>query len=50
MIRQPAMPFWEPPARGVYEAPYLVKGCPALLAIDSQGNCVRRVRLVEGAD
>lgn len=32
-------------ARGVHEAEYLVDGHPVLLAIDSQGNCVRRVKM-----
>ncbi len=36
--------------RGVWSADYLVAGCPVLHAIDSRGNCVRRVRLAEGVD
>ena len=32
-------------ARGVHVAPYTLKGAPVLLAIDSRGDCIRRVRI-----
>lgn len=35
--------------RGVWFADYLVTGRPVLHAIDSHGNCIRRVRLSEDA-
>lgn len=36
--------------RGVWYAGYLVEGDSVLLAIDSHGNCLRRVRLSVGVD
>ena len=36
--------------RGVWWAEYLVSGCPVLLAIDSHGDCIRRVRMREDVD
>lgn len=36
--------------RGVWFADYLIRGRPVLLAIDSRGECVKRVRLVRDED
>ena len=36
--------------RGVWPAEYLIDGFPVLHAIDSKGNCLRRVRLADGVD
>lgn len=36
--------------RGVYPAPYLVKGQPALIAVDSKGDARRHVILTPGMD
>lgn len=36
--------------RGVWAAEYLIDGCPALHAIDSKGNCLRRVKLAVDTD
>lgn len=36
--------------RGVWEADYLVRGCRALLAINRDHECVRRVRIRAGVD
>ena len=36
--------------RGVHPADHLVGDCPVLLAIDSRGNCLRRVRLAPDID
>lgn len=33
------------PARGVYKALYLVKGWPALVAIDSRGNARKHLKI-----
>lgn len=36
--------------RGVHFADYLLRGRPVLLAIDSRGECLKRVRLVRDED
>lgn len=36
--------------RGVHWADHLVGGCPVLLAIDSRGNCLKRVRMQPTSD
>lgn len=36
--------------RGVHTADYLIDGHPALIAIDSHGNCIRRVKIVPSVD
>lgn len=36
--------------RGVWPAGYMIDGLEVLLAIDSRGNCLRRVKLAEGVD
>jgi hypothetical protein len=38
------------PVRGVRLADYCVRGRPVLIAIDSAGNCVRRVRVMPNMD
>lgn len=35
--------------RGVFKAPFLADGCEVLHAIDSRGNCLRQVKLLNGA-
>lgn len=32
-------------SRGVHRADYLVQGFPVLIAVDSNGNCLRRVKM-----
>lgn len=37
-------------ARGIYTAPYRIRGCEALLAVTSAGELIGPVRVPEGAD
>lgn len=46
---QPERVRQEIPGRGVYEAPYLVQGHPALIAVDSKGVARKHVKLLPGA-
>jgi len=36
--------------RGVHHADYLVRGFAVLIAVDSQGNCLRRVPITSSRD